>query len=164
MKNVNIFFSNMKQIECKLFYQKLGNNNDLGIIVNSDAAHGNIPNGGSQGGYVIFLCRYRNMCVLLKYQSKCIRREVRSTLAAEALASSDALDDAVYLIKLFSEVIFSNYYKIPIKTVIDNKSLYDTFFSKKNVIEKCLHIDIAFIKENINNQIISKVHHAPNRN
>ena len=86
MKNVNKLFSNMKQNECKLIYQKLGNDNDLRIIVYSDAAHRNLPNGGSQGGYVIFLCRFRNMCVPLNWQSKRIRRGVRSSLAAEALA------------------------------------------------------------------------------
>ena len=64
---------------------------------------------------------YRNMCVPLNWQS-------------EALALSDALDDAVYLVKLFSEVIFNNNYKIPIEIVIDNKSLYESLFSKKNVI------------------------------
>ena len=58
MKNINKLFSNMKQNECKLIYQKLGNDNDLRIIVYSDAAHGNLPNGSSQGGYVIFLCGY----------------------------------------------------------------------------------------------------------
>ena len=42
--------------------------------------------------------------------------------------------------------------------VIDHKSLYKSLFLKKNVIEKCFHIDIVFIKEHINNQIISKVH------
>ena len=63
MKNVNKLFSNMKQNECKLIYQKLGNDNDLRIIrVYSDAALGNLPNGCSQGGYVIFLCGYQ-ICV-----------------------------------------------------------------------------------------------------
>ena len=60
--------------------------------------------------------------------------------------------------------MFNNNYKIPIEIVIDNKSLYESLFSKKNVIEKCLGIDIAFIKENINNQIISKVHLASSHN
>ena len=58
--------------------------------------------------------------------------------------------------KLFSEVMFNDNYKIPMEIVIDNKSLYESLFSKKNVIEQCLRIDIAFIKENINNQTISK--------
>ena len=54
--------------------------------------------------------------------------------------------------------MFNNNYKIPVKIVIDNKLLYESLFLKKSVIEKCLCIDIAFIKENINTQIISKVH------
>ena len=60
--------------------------------------------------------------------------------------------------KLFSKVMFNNNYEIPIGIGIDNKLLYESLFSKKNVIGKCLRIDIAFVKENINNQIISKVH------
>ena len=125
IKNVNKLFSNMKQNECKLICQKLGNDNDLRIIVYSDAAHGNLPNGGSQGRYIIFLCGDQNMCVPLNWEPKRIRRVVRSSLAAEALALSDALDDAVYLMNFFSEIMFNNNYKIPIEIVIDNKSLYE---------------------------------------
>ena len=51
------------------------------------------------------------MYVPLNWQSKCIRSVVRSSLAAEALALSDALDDAFCLMKLFSEVMFNNNYK-----------------------------------------------------
>ena len=141
----------MKQKEWELIYQKLGND-AIWIIFYSDAAHGNLPN----GGYIILLCRYRNVCVPLNWHSKHIQAVVGSSLAAEALALLDALDDAVYLMKLFSEVMFNDNYKIPMKIVIDNKSLYESLFSKKNVIEKCSRIDTAFIKENINNQIISK--------
>ena len=104
------------------------------------------------------------MCVPLNWQSKHIQRIVRSSLEAEALALSDTLDDAVYLMKLLSEVMFNNNCKIPIEIVMGNKSLYGSLFSKKNVIEKCLQIDIAFIKENINNQIISQIHLVPSRN
>ena len=99
----------------------------------------------------------------INWQSKCIRRIVRSSLAAETLALSDALDDAIYLRKLFSEIMFNDNYDIPIEIIIDNKSLYDALFSKKNVIEKCLRIDIAFIKENLEKKIITKIHHVVTR-
>ena len=36
MKIVNKLFTNMKQNECKLIYKKLGNKNDLRIVVYSD--------------------------------------------------------------------------------------------------------------------------------
>ena len=42
--------------------------------------------------------------------------------------------------------MFNNNYKIPIEIVIDNKSLYQSLFSKKNVIEKCLRTGIAIMK------------------
>ena len=75
------------------------------------------------------------MCSPLNWQSKRIRRIVRSSLAAEILALSDALNDAIYLRKLFSEIMFNDNYDISIEIIID-KSLYDALFSKKNVIEK----------------------------
>ena len=93
-------------------------------MIYSDAAHGNLPNGGSQGGYVIFLCGHQNRCVPLNWQSKRKQKVERRSLAAEALALSDALDDAVYLMKLFSEFMFNNNSKIPMEIVIDNKLLY----------------------------------------
>ena len=99
----------------------------------------------------------------LNWQSKCIRRIVRSSLAAETLALSDALDDAIYLRKLFSEIMCNDNYDIPIKIIINNKSLYDALFSNKNIIEKCLHIDLALIKENLQKKIITKIHHVPTR-
>ena len=127
----------MKQNECKLIYQKLGNDNDLRIIVYSDAAHRNPPNRGSQGCYVLVLMDYQNICVPLNWQSKRIRRVVRSSLAAEALMLSDALDDAVYLMKLFSEIMFRNNYKIPIEIVIDiltiNRFVNHYFKEKRNL-------------------------------
>ena len=44
------------------------------------------------------------MRVPLNWQSKRIQRMVQSSLAVETLALSDALDDVVYLMKLFFEV------------------------------------------------------------
>ena len=68
------------------------------------------------------------MCAPLNWQS--IWRVLQSSLANEALALSDTSDDAVYLMKLFSEVMFNNY-KIPIKIVTDNKSLMNHYFQRK---------------------------------
>ena len=71
LKTIKIF-ANIKQNHCCLRYQKLGNESDLHIVIYSDAAHGNLPNGGSQGGYVIFLCSHNRMCSPLNWQSKLI--------------------------------------------------------------------------------------------
>ena len=63
--------------------------------------------------------------------------------------------------------MFNDNYYIPIKIIID-KSLYDALFSKKNVIEKCVRIDITFITENLTKietqqKKITKIHHVPTR-
>ena len=69
MKIINKIFAHIKQNNCCVRYQKLGNESDLHIIY-SDAAHGNLPNGRSQDGYVIFLCGHNRMCSPLNWQSK----------------------------------------------------------------------------------------------
>ena len=51
------------------------------------------------------------MSVPLNWQLKVIGRVVQSSLAAETLTLSDALDDVVYLMKLFSEVMFKSNHK-----------------------------------------------------
>ena len=40
----------------------------------------------------------------------------------------------------------------------------ESLFSKKNVIENCLPIDIVFIIENIGSKTVSKVHLVSSRN
>ena len=56
--------------------------------------------------------------------------------------------------------MFNDNYDIQIEIIIDNKSLYDALFFKKNILEKCLRIDMAFIKENLEKKIITKIHHV----
>ena len=70
--------------------QKLENESDLHIAIYSDVAHGNLPNEGSQGSYVIFLCGRNRICSPLNWrsQSKHIRRIACSFLAAETLTLS----------------------------------------------------------------------------
>ena len=72
---------------------------------------------------------------------------MKSTLAAETLAASDAIDNAYYLAEILSEILFKNSRDIPIRLMLDNKSLFNNVHSVKNVSEKRLRIDIAIIKE-----------------
>ena len=55
------------------------------------------------------------MCVPLNWESKPIRRVVRSSLAAEALALADALDDAVYLMNFFPKLCLTITIKYQLK-------------------------------------------------
>ena len=134
--------------ESSMYFPKLNDLSNCKLVVFSDASFANLPNGvSSAGGFIIFLAdSKRNVCPLY-WESRKIRRVVKSTLAAETLAASDAIDNAYYLSEILSQILFKNKVNIPIELYVDNKSLYDNVFSVKNVAEKRLRIDIAAIKE-----------------
>ena len=75
-----------------LCYENLGADSSLKLVVYADAVHGNLLDGGSQGEYFIFLVGQNRKCSLLSWKSKKIQRTVRSTLAAETLSLSNAVD------------------------------------------------------------------------
>ena len=61
---------------------------------------------------------------LLNWQSKQIKHVVRSTLAAEKLALSDAVDDGIYISEIVSELLFNGTKSLPIEnTAILNHCL-----------------------------------------
>ena len=164
IKHLNKVISHLKQSNVSLTFQNLGEVSDLKLVIYADAAHRNLVNDASQEGYLIFLVGENRKCILLNWQSKRIRRVVRSSLAAETLALSNAVHNGVYLTKMLSELLFNDEYCIPIEVVTDNKSLYDPLHSKKNVLEKYLQIDIALLKEFIDNRLITKIHYVPSQN
>ena len=96
---------------------------------------------------MVFLSVGENVCPLSWISNK-VRRKVSSTLSAETLALNDALDDAVYLKCLISEIYHDNVResKIPILAYTDNKSLAESLRSTKQVQEKRLRIDIAEVQ------------------
>ena len=115
----------------------------------TDASHANLPDGvGSTGGFIVFIRGENGECSPLYWESKRIRRVVRSTIAAETLAATEGIDMALYLSDVISQIICNGKSEcIPVKLYIDNKSLYENVYSTKNVSEKRLRIDIAVMKE-----------------
>ena len=85
----------------------------------------------------------------LTQQSERIKRVVPSSLSAETLTLCDALDDAVFLQQMISELLFNKTFSIPIDVSTNNGSLYDILHSTNAVSEKRLRVDIAMIQENI---------------
>lgn len=79
----------LKTEKVTLQFQCLGNTKALTLTVFSDASLGNLPDGGTQGGTLITLTGEGGKFSPLCWQSKRIRRVVRSTLAGETLAMSD---------------------------------------------------------------------------
>ena len=135
--------------ESTMFFPCLGDISKCKLVVYSDASHANLPDGSSSaGGFVVFLVGENKRCCPLYWESKKIKRVVKSTLAAETLAATDAVDMAFYLGKILSQVLYNvDKNAIPIELYVDNHSLYDNVYSTKNVSEKRLRIDIAILKQ-----------------
>lgn len=140
--------------ESCLFFPKLGDLEKSKLLVYNDASHGNLPDGASSAaGFVIFLVGENNKCCPLYWESKKIKIVVKSILAAETLAATEAKDAAFYIGNLLSQVIFNTDKNVvPIELIVDNHSMYDNVHSTKNVSEKRLRIDLAILKEMINRQ------------
>ena len=117
------------------------------IKVYSDASFNNLPNGASQEGHIVFLCDENNSAPL-SWTSNKIRRVVRSTLAAEAIALNDACGNALYLKRMVSEVFIEAPRKdIPLFALTDNKSTFDAIHSSTAVSDKNLRLEIALLQQ-----------------
>ena len=128
----------------------------LSVECYSDASFGNLPAGGSQGGYVIFLVDHNGMKCPLSWQSKKVRRVVKSTLAAETLALLDAAEAGIYLANLIAEVVNMDSRPL-VKCFVDNKSLVQSLYSTKNVDDKHLRINLAVLSDMLHREELSSV-------
>ena len=158
IKYVNKVLTHLKQDSVQIKYKQLGKDDNLKLIIYADASRRNLSDGGSQLGYLIFLVGENQKFCLVNWQSKRIKRVVRSSLSAETLALSDAIDDRVSIAELISELLFNGSKQILIEVYTDSKSLFDALNSKKNVTEKRLRIDIALLREIMDPKIITKLH------
>ena len=115
-------------------------------------------------GHLVILSVGKNVCPLSWIPNK-VRRKVSSTLSAETLALNDALDDAVYLKHLISEIYHDNVResKIPIIAYIDNKSLDESLRSTKQVQEKHSRIDIAEVQCMLESKEINEINWIPSK-
>ena len=136
----------LEMVDCTLRFSNLGDMSKAKIVTFSDASHANLPDGySSAGGFVIFLVGENGKSCPLAWEAKKIRRVVKSTLAAETLAASDAVDMSYYLGSVLSEILFNtkDCNVINISCFVDNQSLVENVHSTKNVSEKRLRIDLA---------------------
>ena len=107
VKNIldaNKVIKKLKSDSLLLKFQSI-NVENVNILVYSDSLFGNLPDGSSQGGYTILFTDDKGPFSPLTWQSKEIRRIVRSTIAAETLALIDGADPALFLSALFCEII-----------------------------------------------------------
>ena len=153
MLTINKVINKAKASKMSLTFQQLEINNDPTLVVYSDASLGNLPDGGSQGGYLILLVGKSGKFSPIWWNSKKLRRVVRSSLAAETLSMSEAIDMSVFIATLYAELTKGkpDPKSLDILCVTDCKSLLDALKSSKFVLEKRLRIELSAIKEMIEN-------------
>ena len=122
--------------EVSLNYPSHFNISSSKIVGYTDSSFGNLPDGGSQGAFIIFLCDQKGKATLIMWQSRRIRRAVNSTLAAECIAAVEAAEACAHLQKLVHEMMYrgNTHNKIPISILCDNRS-----FSRQQCIRPQLY-------------------------
>ena len=108
LSQMNKIIRNVKNISSCIKVPKFTNIKDFKLCVYSDASFANLPEGGSQGGHIIFLVDDQNNSCPISWHSTKVKRVVKSTLAAETLALVDGADNAVLLSKLLAEFIHND--------------------------------------------------------
>ena len=162
----------MKQKKVCLHFPPGIDLDNIRILCISDAGWGTRANGESQGGYLLCLTvpqmfeRKRSVCWLIDWQSKKLRRVVRSSVAAETLAGQNGLDGIEAFQALWDETLFGTSpkefrNKIPIHPaalVLDSKGFFDAVTrsccSQAISQERRLQIDYSIAKETTEKQNI----------
>ena len=80
------------------------------------------------------------------WQSRKIRRVVKSTLAAECLAAVEAAEITVYIATVLKEILKSSH-SIDTFVFCDNKNLVNAVHSSTNLEDKRLLIDVSILRD-----------------
>ena len=152
---LNKVISRVTTDHVKIYFPRMQSIESCSLECYSDASFANLPDSGSQGGMILFLQDSYGVKCPIYWQSRKIRRVVKSTLAAETLALVDCAEAAVFIRQIIRDICKAG--DLPINCYIDNKSLLDTLHSKKNVDDKRLRIDLAVVDEMLHKKEINSV-------
>lgn len=149
---VNKVINNMKQDKVVIKYPNLGSPDKWSLSVFSDSSFANLPDGSSQGGFIVFLTDQDGKVAPLSWQSKKLHRVTKSTLSSETLAVIEAVDSAK-LSQLQIQELFG--IKVPINVYTDSKSLQQTVHTSRIMTDKSQRVIIGYLRQFINNKEIT---------
>jgi hypothetical protein len=161
-----------------LRFVPLGPNRTVKVF--TDSAWANTGDGGTQGGYTVFLHDGKR-ANLVGYQSRRLKRVAKSTLAGETMALVDGVDEGLCLAYLHDELMGKDLSSpgegvkvelvrrenlgnkmIPIYGQVDCRSLTDHLNnSHPKTIDKRLMVDLQSIREDIESGVVSSVTWVP---
>ena len=147
----------------RLVFRELDYEN-LAVCAISDSSHGNMRGGGSQAGWLVALADNHVMngeakASVVSWASHRIKRVVRSTLAAEAMGLSTAVEHADFVRAAMSELCDATFvlrdWLQGIKRwlqiwVVDAKSVYDSLRKESSLpSDRRLAIDVACLRDTL---------------
>ena len=160
IRRLNTAIATLRSRNVKTMYKRVGKSaHDFELLVYHDAAFGNLPEGGSQGGVMVVAVPRNSVrqddfysehakeveCVPLFWKSFRLKRVARSTFAGETLSAVEALDVGQYFRECLSDVTGMH---VNCSQVTDCKSLKDNVDSiVPKCTEKSLKRDIHAIRE-----------------
>ena len=155
----------LRKIQCQdvtlSFHQDL-NLMDCSFVTFCDASFKNLANCGSQGGYISLIVDKNGVYSPIAWQSRKIRRVVKSTIAAESLAALEAAEMTVFLVSVLKNILRKD--NIESYIISDNRSLVDAIYSSTNLEDKCLLLDVCVLRDMVEKHLISVVHWVPSEN
>ena len=113
----------------------------LEMYLYSDISFNNLPDGGSHGGYIVFICDKNNKSAPIAWNSSKLNIVSHSTLAAETLAFSDGCDTAFFIQILLKENIFmTSSCHTSIQVFTNNQRLHDAVKTKNLNLDQHLGV------------------------
>ena len=150
----------LQSLDVTIKYKKLGNWRDLKIVSFTDSSYRNADDATkSVGGRFIALANSEGECSPLIWKSKTIQQVCKSVKTAETRSLNEGMEDAIYLSQLVHEIYTGkvNEGHIPVEVFIDSKTLHDSIISSKPVLEKTIRHIIAWMKQQIESNVVDKV-------
>ena len=152
---LNKVIRRLKTDNLRLLFAKVENIEQCRLDCYADASFANLAGCASQGGFIVLLRDSSGKSCPIFWQSRKIRRVVKSTLAAETLALLDCASAAVYIRAVLKEICRCD--EIPVYCYTDNKSLLDTLNSNKNVDDRRLRIDLAVLHDMLQRKEVNHI-------
>ena len=144
---LNKLINKVKQEKGAIKYPNLGNPDKWSLAVFSDSSFANLPDGSSQGGYLVFIMAPDGKAAPLSWQSKKLHRVTKSTLSSETLAVIEAVDAALLLKKQIEEIFNV---KPDVLVYTDSRSLYQTVHTSKIMADKSQRVVISYLRQYVN--------------
>ena len=145
VKKANKQLKHLQSRTVRLRISDVGDLSAARLVVFSDASHANLPQGASQGGFIVFIQGSNRKSCPLTWKSHKLKRVAKSPLAAETMALLEAAEHAQLVKTTVMEMLGLD--SFPIMCVVDSKSLADAVHTSTTLEDHRVYIDICALRE-----------------